>query len=71
VLEFSVAKSSEFQPSDGLSLFSSAEEVQLLYHAIQETHYDSVSYIHAYSNSVIPRPHGLGMRLGPIELTRD
>ena len=43
MLEFSVAKSSEFQPSDGLNLFNSAEEVQLLYHAIQETHYDHVS----------------------------
>ena len=43
IIEFSFDKSSEFQPSDGSNLFNSAEQVQLLYHVIQETPYNTVS----------------------------
>ena len=45
IIEFSFDKSSEFQPSDGSNLFNSAEQVQLLFHAIQETPYNTVSII--------------------------
>ena len=45
IIEFSFDKSSEFQPSDGSNLFNSAEQVQLLFYAIQETPYNTVSII--------------------------
>ena len=42
-MEFTVADAKKFQLSDGKNLFTSGEEVRLLYHAIEDTPYDVVS----------------------------